>query len=92
MIAYARIAGLMIAVALSGCATTAGNNAAKPAATATASKDPTCLQDTGSRITSPGSKCRGIGSSYSSDDIDRTGSTSAAEALRLLDPAVTAHH
>jgi hypothetical protein len=49
------------------------------------------LTETGSRISPAPPKCRGIGRSYSSDDIQRTGQTSAADALGLLDPSVTVH-
>jgi hypothetical protein len=87
---YVRIAVVIVAgVSLFGGATTADNAKSKPAVSA-AAKDPTCLTDTGSRIAG-NSKCRGYGRAYSSADIDRTGQTSAADALALLDPAVTVH-
>jgi hypothetical protein len=90
MTAYMRVAVVMVAgAALFGCATTADNAKSKPAASA-AAQDPTCLTDTGSRVAGT-SKCRGIGRSYSGTDIDRTGQTSAADALGLLDPAITVH-
>jgi hypothetical protein len=87
---YMRIAVVIIAgVSLFGCATTADNAKPKPAVAA-AAKDPTCLTETGSRIAGT-SKCRGFGRAYSSEDIDRTGKTSAADALALLDPSITVH-
>ena len=90
MAAHMRIAGLIVAgVTLFGCATTAENGKSKPA-TAMA-KDPTCLTETGSRISAGPTQCRGIGRSYSNDDIQRTGQTSAADALGLLDSSVTVH-
>lgn len=91
MTAYLRIAVVILsAVTLFGCAATAEN--AKPkAALSAAVKDPTCLTQTGSRI-SPPAKCRGFGRSYTSEDIDRTGTTSAGDALALLDPSITVHH
>jgi hypothetical protein len=90
MTAYMRIAIVIVAGAtLFGCATTAENATPKPAATA-AAKDPNCLTDTGSRL-SGASKCRGYGRSYSGDDIDRTGQTSAGDALALMDPSITVH-
>jgi hypothetical protein len=89
MTAYIRIALVIVAGAtLFGCATTAKN--AQPAVSA-AVKDPTCLTDTGSRINGT-AKCRGIGRSYSNEDLERTGYTSTADALAVLDPAVTVHH
>jgi hypothetical protein len=90
MTAYMRIALVIVAgAALFGCATTEQN--AKPAVSA-AAKDPTCLTDTGSRIAATAtSKCRGIGRSYSNEDLERTGYTSTADALAVLDPSVTVH-
>jgi hypothetical protein len=90
MTAYTRIAVIVVAgAALFGCATTADNAKPKPAVAA-AAQDPTCLTDTGSRISGT-SKCRGYGRAYSNEDIQRTGQTSAADALALLDPSVTVH-
>jgi hypothetical protein len=90
MAAYMRVAALIVAgAALYGCATTAENGKSKPATVL--AKDPSCLTETGSRISAGPTKCRGTGRAYSSDDIQRTGSTSAADALGLLDPSVTVH-
>ena len=91
MAAHMRIAGLIVAsVTLFGCATPAQNGKANPSlAKAT---DPTCLTETGSRISAGADKCRGIGRSYSNEDIQRTGQTSAGDALGLLDSSVTVHH
>jgi hypothetical protein len=75
---------------LFGCAATPQNPGSKPPASA-AIKDPNCLNETGSRVASK-SSCRGYGRSYSSDDIDRTGQISTADALGLLDPSITVHH
>jgi hypothetical protein len=87
MAAYLRIAGVMIAgMTLLGCATT------KPSKPAAVANDPSCLADTGSRISPAPGKCRGVGRSYSEQDIDRTGQTSAGNALGLLDSSITVHH
>jgi hypothetical protein len=75
---------------LFGCAATPQNPGSKPPASA-AIKDPNCLTETGSHVESK-SSCRGYGRSYSGDDIDRTGKTTAADALGLLDPSITVHH
>ena len=89
MSATMRIAGVIVSgLVLFGCAATPQS---KPAATA-AMKDPNCLTDTGDRIPSGKQGCRGYGRSYSKDDIDRTVSISAGDALGLLDPSVTVHH
>ena len=86
MVPYTRIAGVVIAgLTLLGCATT------KPPASAAALKDSSCLTDTGSRVSVGPGQCRGFGRSYSTQDIQRTGQTSAADALSLLDSSVTVH-
>jgi hypothetical protein len=90
MAAYMRIAGLIVAgVTLFGCATTAQNGKLNPATAKV--KDPSCLTETGSRISPAPTKCSGVGRSYSNDDIQRTGLTNAADALGHLDPSVTVH-
>jgi hypothetical protein len=84
-----RIAGVIVSgLVLFGCAATSQNVQPKPAASAA---NPNCLTETGSRIPSGKSACRGFGSSYSQDDIDKTGRTSAGDALAILDPSVTVH-
>jgi hypothetical protein len=89
MTANIRFLGAIVAgFALCGCASTAGN-ATKPAAIA---KDSTCLTETGSRISSAKTPCRGTGRAYTSEDIARTGLTDSGDALAHLDPAVTVHH
>ena len=86
-----RIAGIIVSgLVLFGCAATSQNVNSKPPASA-AMKNPNCLTETGSRIPSGKSGCRGFGSSYSHDEIDRTGKTSAGDALAILDPSVTVH-
>jgi len=53
--------------------------------------DENCLRQTGSRITQRDGKPRCTGQPgrvYSKDDIDRTGHTNLADALRALDPAL----
>jgi hypothetical protein len=80
-----------VGFALCGCASTAGNVASKPAA---AQNDRNCVVDTGSRLApAPGTRgCRGIGRSYSDEDISRTGRIDVGDALSQLDPSVTVHH
>ena len=53
--------------------------------------DAHCIRQTGSRIRQRDAKtrCNGQpGRSYSKDDLDRTGQTGLAEALRTLDPSI----
>jgi outer membrane cobalamin receptor len=80
---------ILAALALFGCAST--SQSSKPAATA-AADNPGCVTQTGSRIPSGKSDCVAAGRSYSSQDIDRTGATSAGAALRQMDPSITVHH
>jgi hypothetical protein len=54
-------------------------------------KNAMCLKDTGSRISGVVAGCSAFGRSYSSQEIRSTGSTTASEALRLLDPSITVH-
>jgi hypothetical protein len=83
-----RMAGVIVSgLVLFGCAATPQS---KPAATA-ATKDPNCLTDTGSHLSADKKACGGPGRSYSKDDIDRTGSTNAGDALAHIDPSITVH-
>jgi len=50
-----------------------------------------CVTPTGSRIPVKRKECAQPGRSYGRDDISITGATTAAEALRLLDPSITIH-
>jgi hypothetical protein len=87
-----RILGAFAAgFALCGCASTAGNTTSKPAAS-TAQNQPFCLTDTGSRLPPGKDGCRGIGRSFTDEDISRTGKTNAGDALSQLDPSITVHH
>ncbi|HEY0505006.1 MAG TPA: hypothetical protein VGD42_16105 [Lysobacter sp.] len=61
--------------------------------TRAADRNPNCLQDTGTRIRArdPATgkvACQGPGRTYSREQIDRTGQTDLADALRRLDPSV----
>ena len=58
----------------------------KPQAVAAARNDRACV--TGTRISST-EPCASPGRAYSDKDIQNTGATTAAEALRLLDPSIT---
>jgi len=57
-----------------------------------AEKPAACVMSTGSRIPpSHTSNCAAVGRTYSERDIRLTGATTTADALRLLDPAITVH-
>jgi len=92
MAIYTRIAAAIAAgMIFAGCTTIADDTKAKPDRHAAAAENPSCLAETGSRISVKG-KCRGTGRSYTDDDIRGTGATTADEALRLLDPSIIVHH
>jgi hypothetical protein len=82
----ARIASLVLgaAAALSACATT--NNPPPKSA----SNAPACL-GTGSRLAN-GACTAAPSRSYSKEDLDRTGQTTAAGALGMVDPSITISH
>ncbi len=71
------------AIILAACAVPASRQVAE---------NPNCPTQTGSRIAGDAVNCSGFGRSYTHDDISRTGSANAGEALRLLDPSVTVGH
>ena len=79
------------ALILAGCAATGGGTKPTDGKSAAVAKNPGCLTETGSRIAANDSHCSAPGRSYTSDDIDRTGATTAAGALRLMDPSITVH-
>ena len=92
MIAYLRVTSAIATVLiLAACAATTADVKPKAAAPGAVAQNPACLSQTGSRIAGNNGNCSAIGRSYSSDDINRTGSTTAGEALRLLDPSITVH-
>lgn len=92
MIAYLRVTSVIATVLiLTACAAATTDVKPKAAAPGAVAQNPACLSQTGSRIAGNDANCSAIGRSYSSDDISRTGSTTAGEALRLLDPSITVH-
>ena len=81
---------ILAALVICGCAATSPNVNSQPAASAAAA-NPNCLAYTGSNIAPAKSGCRAFGRSYSSADIERTGTNSAGDALAQLDPSITVH-
>jgi hypothetical protein len=83
MIAELRFLGAIAAgLLLVGCTAPA----VKPQAAAAARSDRACV--TGTRI-STSEPCASSGRVYTDKDIQSTGATTVAEALRLLDPSIT---
>jgi hypothetical protein len=91
MHSHVRVSGAIAAIMiLAGCTTSGANM--KPTAQTSAAAPAGCLTSTGSHIPPSDSYCTGLGSSYSSQDINRTGKTTVGDALPLLDPTVTVRH
>ena len=84
MIADIRPSGAIAAALLLLVGCTAASVKTQPAAAAR--NDRACV--TGTRISSS-EPCASSGRVYSDKDIQNTGATTAAEALRLLDPSIT---
>ena len=75
------LVGACLAALLAGCATHA------PSDKLAAANNPDCIKDTGTRIEDANRKCVGVpGSSYTQQDLQRTGETDAGSALKKLDP------
>jgi hypothetical protein len=92
MAIYTRIAAAIAAsLIVAGCAAIADDTKAKPERYTAAAENPSCLTQTGSRISVKG-ECRGTGRAYTTDDINGTGATTAGDSLRLLDPSIIVHH
>jgi hypothetical protein len=91
MAIYSRIAAAIAAsLIFAGCTAVGSHTKAKPDGQTAAAENPSCLTQTGSRISVKG-ECRGTGRSYTNDDISGTGATTAGGALRLLDPSIIVH-
>ena len=83
MIADTRLlAAIAAGLLLVGCTTAT----VKPPPAAATRSDRGCM--TGTRIPSS-EPCSSFGRTYSDTDIQNTGSTTAGDALRLLDPSIT---
>jgi hypothetical protein len=92
MIPYLRATGaIALVLVLIACAATTADVKPNSRPSATVAQNPACVTETGSRIATKNADCVAFGRSYSSDDIDRTGATTAGEALPLLDPSITVH-
>jgi hypothetical protein len=98
MVTYVRVTSAIAAVmVLSACAGTGQNVKPDVGKSGAAVQNSTCPSQTASRIppndkNSNDRNCMAVGRSYSKDDIDRTGATTAADALQLLDPSITTNH
>ena len=92
MTTYLRIANTIATVLiLAACAANTAGVKPKSGASATVAHNSACPAQTVSRISDYNADCAAFGRSYSREDIDRTGATTADEALRLMDPSITVH-
>ena len=73
--------GACLAALLAGCATHA------PGDQRVVANNPDCVQSTGTRIEDASGKCVNVpGSSYTQQDLQRTGEIDTGAALRKMDP------
>jgi len=87
MTAYLRpITAIGPALILAACA--AGGDQ-KPAAGSPLARNTQCVPQSATRIAAQDPTSTSVGRCYSSTDIERTGATTAADALPRLDPAIT---
>ena len=80
-----------LALALAACATTPAPDQAKATATANAKPPAGCVAQTATHLPVKDDACAGFGSTYTKQDLDRTGQTNLDQALRTLDPSITPH-
>jgi hypothetical protein len=83
-----------LALLLAACATTPSTTPATAAnATAANAKPPPgCVGQSATRIPVKDGTCAGFGNTYTRQDIDNTGQTTAERALALMDPSVRVGH
>jgi hypothetical protein len=90
---YLRVtSAIALFLMLSACIATTPSDKPRTTTSAVTRQNPACLTQTGSRIPDNGTNCSASARSYSRDDINRTGATTAGDALPLLDPSITVHH
>jgi hypothetical protein len=89
MTVYSRpIGALGLALILAGCA---ASGSSKPGG-ASVAQNTTCVPQSATRIAAQDPTYTSVGRCYSRTDIERTGATTAADALPLLDPSITIQH
>lgn len=78
-----------LGLTLAACATTPPAPAKSTTAVAETQQRAGCVGTTATRLrVSPG-ECTGFGSTYTKQDLERTGQVDTKDALRELDPALT---
>jgi hypothetical protein len=89
MTAYFRPIGMIgLALILAACATSGSpKQGGAPLA-----QNTQCVPQSATRIAAQDPTYTSVGRCYSRTDIERTGATTAADALPLLDPSITISH
>lgn len=78
-----------LVLSLAACATTPPS-AQKPTA-ANVRPPAGCVAQTATRLPVKDNACAGPGSTYTREDIERTGQANIGDALPMLDPSITKH-
>jgi len=76
---------------LAACTTRSATREPPTSASLASARRAGCVPDTASRIPVREADCARFGRTYTQEDILRTGAADPAQALRLLDPALTVH-
>jgi hypothetical protein len=85
------VVGACLALALVGCTTPSPTREPAKTALVAPARTPGCVPDTATRVRVQEHDCAGFGRTYTREDLERTGTADAGQALRLLDPAITVH-
>jgi hypothetical protein len=83
--------GACLVLPLAACTTPSATREPPKSAALAPAPTPGCVADTATRIPVKERDCAGFGRTYTQQDIQRTGQTDTAQALRLLDPSLTVH-
>ena len=83
--------GACLVLPLAACTTPSATREPRTSAFLAPARTPGCVPDTATRIPMTQGDCAGFGRIYTQEDLLRTGAADTAQALRLLDPALTVH-
>jgi hypothetical protein len=85
------VIGACLVLPLAACTTASPTRELPTSAALAPARPPDCIGNTATRIPLKETDCAGFGSTYTRDDILRTGGADTAQALRLLDPTLQVH-
>lgn len=80
---------ILIGGALALCVAACASSPSTPPAATAANPPGWCVSSTGTRIPLSPGECAAAGHTWTQKQIDTTGATDAAQALRQLDPSLT---